>query len=95
MTINLIGSQFTLDTGFYYSPSFVQDSDEYVSIAIWTGSSATISMQQSIDNSNWIDIDRTSFTCNTSALQSFEDCHLGIYYRVKSSVLPTKCQILI
>ena len=34
MTINLIGSQFTLDTGFYYSPSFVQDSDEYVSIAI-------------------------------------------------------------
>jgi len=88
-------SQFSLVSGAYYSPAFQQDPDLFVSVAVSTAAPATISMQHSIDNTNWIDVPDSSFPCANLGLQTFTDCQVGLYYRVKSTVEPTDCKILI
>lgn len=95
MYVNLIASQFTLADGFYYSPSFQQDSDEYITVALWNTGTATVSMEHSINDIDWIAVPDSTFSVTTSGLQTFAECQHGLYYRVKTTVEPSVCQILV
>lgn len=96
MKVNLVGAQFTLDGGYYYSPEFlIDDKDQLITVGLTLTSAGTGSMQSSIDNINWVDEEYTNFTCDTTGIQTFGDCQLELYYRVKTATLPTSCQIII
>ena len=53
MKVNLVGAQFTLDDGYYYSPEFlIDDKDQLITVGLTLTSAGTGSMQSSIDNIN-------------------------------------------
>lgn len=99
MRINLTGSQFTLDSGYYYSsPFFIDDKDQLITVELTLTGSGTGSMQSSMSETEsaiWVDEEYTDFTCATTGIQTFGDCQLGLYYRVKTATLPVSCRILI
>jgi hypothetical protein len=64
-------------------------------VAISTSELTEISMQHSIDDINWIDVPDSSFSCTDLELQTYTDCQVGLYYRVKSTTEPIACKILI
>ncbi len=95
MIIKLEISQFIETGGFYYSPAFKQDSlDDRISVAVWLNSSGTVSIQASLDEADWADIEGTSFACSPFGLQSYVECHIGVAYRLKMDVIPERAWIL-
>lgn len=49
MRINLTGSQFTLDSGYYYSsPFLIDDKDQLITVELTLTGSGTGSMQSSM-----------------------------------------------
>lgn len=60
-----------------------------------TVTSATVSLQSSIDNINWEDIADSTFTVTTFGLQSYSEGQQELLYRLKCSAQPTASQILI
>lgn len=96
MVINFLSEQFTLSGGYYYSPAFKQDEkDVLVSVAVWLSENGTASIQASLNETDWVPVENTSFTCSTSGLQTYTDCHYGLVYRLKIDKLPIKASILI
>ncbi len=96
MNISLTGNQFTLNSGFYYSPPFAQDEkDTLLSIGVTLNVNGEASLQSSIDEINWDDITDSTFTCDPFGLQSFIDGHYLLVYRIKTNQEVISAKILI
>lgn len=96
MILNFINTDFTLDTGVYYSKPFKISSDDSIitTSAVLTGA-GDVSLQCGIDGVNWGDIAETVFACNTFGIQQFSYGDPNILYRLKATVAPTSAQIVI
>lgn len=96
MILTLTGSDFTLDAGFYYSHEFRQDEkDTLITVGMWLDANGTVSMQESLDGVDWIDVPDSTITCSPIGLQTFIDAHFDLFYRIKADQIVTKAQILI
>ena len=95
-TIELSASNFTEVSGTWYSSPFIQGAaDVLMTIAIWANGTGEASLQGSINEIDWVDLVDTTFDIDDAGLQTFTDCHLGLKYRIKTTIAPTKAQILI
>lgn len=96
MKLNFAQNQFTEADGYYYSPAFLQSSDDsLIAVAVWLSTNGSCSMQASIDGVDWIDIENTTFNCSPAGLQSYTDCLYELIFRIKANQEPTKAQILL
>lgn len=94
--LELTSSNFTLSNGSYYSTAFRQDeTDGFVSVAVWLSDPGTASMQASMNGVDWVDVFNTEFTCANSGLQTYTDCHSKLLYRIKTSAPVTSAKIAI
>lgn len=96
MVINITPENFTEVSSVWYSSAFVPNaSDILMSVAIWANGTGEASLQGSINELDWIDLADTTFTISNAGLQTYTDCHLGLKYRIKSTIAPTAAKVLI
>lgn len=96
MLITYSQSEFTLDTGVYYSPSFkTGKKDDLLTVAPILTGAGTVSMQSSIDEVNWYDVSDTDISCNPGGLQQYREAQEDLFYRIKSTVQFESAKILI
>jgi len=96
MVINLKPENFTEVSGAWYSSAFIQNAqDVLMTVAIWADGEGEASLQGSINETDWVDLVDTTFTIDDAGLQTYTDCHLGLKYRIKSTIEPISAQVLI
>jgi len=96
MIINLKDTDFTLNTGSYYSAPFKVDTkDTLLSIGVYLAVSGTASLQVSINETDWSDISESSFICNLFGVQIYSNADINLVYRIKTDQAPTQAQISI
>jgi len=96
MIINYLTTQFSENNGAYYSPAFRQDSkDNIITVAIELAVTGNVSMQTSLDEINWFNVDGTTFVCSPSGLQTFVDCQWELIYRIKTDQVVVNAKIVI
>ncbi len=89
-------TNFTLVGGNYYSTAFkVENSDSLITIQATLTENGSITVQSSIDESDWFDVPNTTFTCSPKGLQSYIECQKNLSYRLKTDVNVTSLNILI
>lgn len=94
MILTFQQSDFTLNSGYYYSPSFQQEkNDTMISVQVQLTEAGTVILQGSVDNTTFIDITASAFDSGTSGLQQYIDLQYELYYRLKISKQPTSVKI--
>lgn len=96
MVLTLNPSNFTLDTGVYYSDPFLLESnDSIMSVEVILSIAGNVSLQYSINKSTWYDAASSTFSCSPMGLQSFADCQPGLFFRLKSTISFISANILL
>lgn len=94
MKIAYDSNDIILIEGAYYTPSFNILKD-LLTIQIVTNGASTVTVQSSIDGSDWFDVPSCSFVTGlTGGLQSYVECQPEVLYRIKSTLLPSKIILL-
>lgn len=88
-------TDFKLETGVYYSPTFKVDNDQLVTVESELSASGSVSLESSIDGENWYDIELSGFDCTPKGLQSYADAQKELCYRLKSTTSFVLTKILI
>lgn len=95
-TINFIPANFTLDTGFYYSLPFKQDSkDSAIAIEVVLSATGKASLQISTNKTDWADVTDSEFDCEPFGLQPYVNGHPDLFYRIKTNQLVVSAKVLI
>ena len=96
MTINYVQADFELDSGTYYSPAFkTGKKDDLMTIAPILTVAGSVSLQASIEGTNWYDIEDTAITCSPGGLQQYKEAQEDLLYRIKSTTQFASAKILI
>lgn len=96
MIINLTNTNFTLESGSYYSDPFKVDTrDSLMTIGMYLQDTGTTSLQSSLNEVDWADIPDSSFVCNLFGLQTFSNADINLVFRTKSDQAPTEAYISI
>lgn len=85
MKITFKTSNFTLNSGSYYSPAFyIQNNDNYMSVVATLSGSGDVSLERSVDEISWFPIADSTIACAPSGMQSYSDCQPELLYRLVS-----------
>ena len=96
MLLEFIPANFVLVSEVYYSLPFrIETKDTLMSVEATLNSVGSVTIQASITGSDFYDVEGSSFTCDTSNLQSYIDCQPELLYRLKSPVQFLSAKILI
>lgn len=94
--LELSADNFSEVGDIWYSTAFMQEElDSLITVAIWADGTGEASLQGSMNEIDWISLTGTEFPINDAGLQTFSDCHIGLKYRIKSTIAPTKAQVII
>ena len=96
MKIVLTPNDFTTDATYFYSPPFKQGKiDDTMAVNLELTSTGELTIQTSINETQWSDIVDSTVDCDTITTQIYAGGHPDLFYRLKTTTEPVSANVLI